>query len=75
MDIRIKILKKGDSVINVFAYDGSVAISVKRKQGYIDIVLLSKNSDGMPEIASTWTISEGDNEVEVQNGNVKFSTF
>ncbi|EMH0546647.1 hypothetical protein ABUL17_06985 [Enterobacter hormaechei] len=75
MNLNIKILKKGDSVISVLPYEGSVAIAVKRKSGHIDIVLISKNSEGLPEITSTWTIGEGDNEIEVQDGDVTISTF
>lgn len=75
MNLNIKILKKGDAVISVLPYEGSVAIAVKRKQGKVEIVLISKNSDGLPEISSTWTISEGDNEIEVGDGDVKISTF
>ena len=36
MNIEIKILKKGDEVLNVFNYLDSVAISVKRKKGHVD---------------------------------------
>ena len=62
-------------MISVMPYDGSVAIAVKRKLGNIDILLISKNSDGLPEISATWTIGEGDNEIEICDGAVKVSTF
>lgn len=75
MNLNIKILKKGDTVISVLPYEGSVAIAVKRKLGHVEIVLISKNSDGLPEISSTWTIGEGDNEIEVRDGDVRISTF
>ncbi len=75
MNIEIKILKKGDEVLNVFNYMDGVAISVKRKKGNVDVVLLGKNDDGIPQITSTWTISEGDNEVVVSKDDVKVSTF
>lgn len=75
MNLRIKILKKGDAVIGVFPYEGNVAISVKRKIGHVEIVLISKNFDGLPEISSTWSICEGDNEIEIQDGDIKVSTF
>ncbi|WP_099073632.1 hypothetical protein [Proteus alimentorum] len=75
MNLNIKILKKGDTVVSVLPYEGSVAITVKRKSGHIEIILISKNSDGLPEISSTWTIAEGDNEIEVRDGHVRVSTF
>lgn len=75
MNLNIKILKKGDSVISVLPYEGSVAIAVKRKSGTVEIVLVSKNADGLPEISSTWTIGEGNNEIEVRDGDLKISTF
>ncbi|MGX2017987.1 hypothetical protein J6836_03515 [Providencia sp. R33] len=75
MNLNIKILKKGDTVVSVLPYEGSVAIAVKRKSGHIEIILISKNSDGLPEISSTWTIAEGDNEIEVRDGHVRVSTF
>lgn len=75
MKLNIKILKKGDTIISVLPYDGSVAIAVKRKQGDVEIILITKNKDGIPEISSTWSISEGDNEIEVDSGKLKVSTF
>ena len=75
MNINIKVLQKGDEVLNVFNYRDNVAISIKRKQGYVDVVLLDKNDEGIPEIMSTWTIGEGENEVVVSNDDVKISTF
>ncbi|WP_218314440.1 hypothetical protein [Halomonas sp. 18071143] len=75
MNIEIKILKKGDEVLNVFNYLDSVAISVKRKKGHVDVVLLDKTEDGIPKIKSIWTVSEGDNEVVVSKDDVKISTF
>ena len=75
MNININVLQKGDEVLSVFNYRDNVAISVKRKQGSVDVVLLDKNVEGIPQITSTWTIGEGDNEVVVSNDNVKISTF
>jgi hypothetical protein len=75
MNINIKILKKGDSVLNVFNYGDSVGVSVKRKNGYVDVILLNKNNEGIPEITSIWTISEGDNEIQISKDDVKISTF
>lgn len=75
MNFNIKILKKGDSVITVLPYDGSVAVVVRRSKGNVDVVMIAKNSDDLPEIASTWTISEGENEIELRKGDLKVSTF
>ena len=75
MNIKIKILKKGDEVLSTFNYGDSVAVSVKRKQGPVDIVLLDRNDEGIPEITSTWTISEGENEVVVSKDDITISTF
>jgi len=71
----IKILKKGDEVLNVISYLGNLAVAVKRKKGHVDIVLIEKDEENIPSVAETWTISEGDNEVTVSNGTVKISTF
>ena len=75
MNINIKVLQKGDEVLSVFNYRDSVAISVKRKQGHVDVVLLDKNDEGIPEITSIWTIGEGENEVVASKDDVKISTF
>lgn len=75
MNIEIKILKKGDKVLNVFNYQDNVAISVMRKIGNVDVVLLVRNEDNIPKIASIWTISEGDNELVINKDDVKISTF
>lgn len=74
-DIKIKILKKGDTVLNVFPYDSSIAIAVKRNSGIVDIVLVGKNEEGIAEISSKLEISEGDGSVEAQSGDTKVVTF
>lgn len=74
-EIKIKILKKGDKVLNVFNFLQSTAISVQRKKGHVDIILLEPNEDKIPEITSTWTICEGNNEVEISVDDIKISTF
>ena len=73
--IKIKILKKGDKVLNVFNYLQSTAISVQRKEGTVDIILLEPNEDKIPKITSIWTICEGDNEIEISTDDIKISTF
>lgn len=77
MNLNIKILSKGDSVINVMPFGESIAIAVKKKDGKVEIVLLDRNSENIPEITSKWTISEGNDEVEVFNADsdVKITTF
>ena len=75
MEIKIKILRKGDEVLNVFNYLQNTAISVKRKKGNVDIILLEANQDNIPEITSTWSICEGNNEIEISKDNIKISTF
>ena len=75
MNIEIKILKKGDEVLSVFNYQDSVAVSVKREKGSVDVVLLDKNEEGIPKITATWVIGEGDNEVVVSKDDLKISTF
>ena len=59
----------------VFNFLENMAISVQRKKGNVDIILLKLNKDKIPEINSTWTICEGDNEVEISTDDIKFSTF
>jgi len=74
-EIKIKILKKGDKVLNVFNFLQSTAISVQRKKGNVDIILLEPNEDKIPEITSRWTICEGNNEVEISANDIEISTF
>ncbi len=74
-DLKIKILKTGDSVLNVFNYAENVAIAVNRKNKSVDIILLNKNKDGLPAIETTWTICKGDGEIEFSSNNCKVSTF
>lgn len=74
-DVKIKILKKGDAVINVFPYESSIAIAVKRKSGNVEVVLVGKNDEGIAEISSKLEICEGDGSVEAQSGDAKVVTF
>lgn len=77
MNINIKILSKGDSVLNVMHFGESIAIAVKKKSGKVEIVHIDKNDENVPEITSTWIISEGEGEIEVSkpDSDVKISTF
>ena len=62
-------------MLNVFNFLQSTAISVQRKKGHVDIILPEPNEDKIPEITSTWTICEGNNEVEISLDDIKISTF
>ena len=73
--LKIKILKKGDTVLNVFPYESSIAITLKRKSGSVDVVLVGKNDEGIAEISSKLEICEGDGSVEAQFGETKVVTF
>ena len=74
-DVKIKILEKSDSVVNVFPYEASIAIAVKRKAGSVEIFLVGKNDEGIAEISSKLEICEGDGSVEAQVGDTKIFTF
>ncbi len=77
MEVSINILGAGDSVTNVFNYNGDVAIAVKRKTGGTDIVLITKNNENIPFIKDTWKIRKGDNEIQIidKKSSTKISTF
>jgi hypothetical protein len=74
-NMKIKILKKGDSVLNVFNYGEHLAISVKRSKGHVDIVLITTNEDELPVISMTWAIAVGNGEIEMSSDHVNISTF
>ena len=73
MEIKIKVLKKGDSVINV--WEGHIAI--QRKNGDVEIIQYYLDESGLPRIDSNvMVITQGDNEVEIIGDNdTKVSTF
>jgi hypothetical protein len=75
MELKLKILKKGDQVLNVFNYDGRIAVAVNRKGGDVSIVLVKMNASGVPELDETLTICQGDNVVESRSGTTVVSTF
>lgn len=77
VEVSINILGAGDSVTNVFNYNGDVAIAVKRKTGGTDIVLITKNNENIPFIKDTWKIRKGDNEIQIidKKSSTKISTF
>ena len=75
MEFKLKILRKGDTVLNVVNYADSLAVCVKRKQGNVDVLLIGRNEDGIPLISGTISICEGDNEIEMSGRDIKYTTF
>jgi hypothetical protein len=68
----IRILKKGDRVINVT----SDFIAVQRKNGEVDIISIVRDNETLridPE--SVITIGYGDNVVQTESGDVTITTF
>ncbi len=75
MQLKIKVLKKGDSVINVFPYGSGFAVSVKRKGGGVDVILVDKNDEGIPEVVQMISICEGNGEVQLGGEDVTITTL
>jgi hypothetical protein len=76
MDVRIGILKKGDRVINVFPYGETVAVSVQRKNGEVDIVFLENDvTDQLMRVGKKITICEGDDMVVLKEGDLTMRKF
>ena len=76
MDVRIGILKKGDKVINVFPYGDMIAVSVQRKNGEVDIVLLEQDAaDRLMRVSNKITICEGDDMVVIKSGDLTMRKF
>lgn len=75
MKFKIKILQKGDVVLNVFNYANGLAIAIKRKNKHIDVVLVEQNGEGIPFIKSTMGIYEGEDEIQIGNEDTIISTF
>ncbi|MDM8566020.1 hypothetical protein QUF74_10250 [Candidatus Halobeggiatoa sp. HSG11] len=77
--INVKILQKGDSIINVFSQDNQVSIAIKHDNEEVDIFRLEPDSDGLPRInqQKTWTISFGDGEVDIKSkkDDIQVTTF
>lgn len=68
----IRILKKGDRVINVT----SDFIAVQRKNGEVDIISIVRDNETLridPE--AVITIGYGDNVVQTEAGDVTITTF
>ena len=75
MQTKIKVLKKGDVVLNAFPFEGSLALAIQRKGGDVDILLVKKNSDGVLELGDKLSVCEGDHSIEVTAGDTKVTTF
>jgi len=69
MQVRFEILKKGDSVLNV--WDNQIA--VKRKNGDVEIFHSDIGEDGLPRISSnSILITTGDGIVRTKSENSSF---
>ena len=73
MKIEVKVLKKGDSVINI--WDGHIA--VQRKNGDAEIIQYYLDEAGLPRIGgNVMVITQGNGEVVVSgDSSAKVSTF
>ena len=66
MQVNIKILQRGDQVINVWGDDATIRVAVRRKSGEVDLYLLTPDEQGLPRISSQrCRITFGQDEVEV----------
>ena len=66
MQTNIKILRRGDQVINVWGDDTAIRVAVRRKNGEVDLYLLTPDEQGLPRISSQrCRITFGQDEVEV----------
>ena len=69
MQLRFEILKKGDTVINV--WDNNIAI--QRKNGEVEIVHYDLGEDGLPRISgNSILITQGDGIVRVISDDSSF---
>jgi hypothetical protein len=66
MQTNIKILRRGDQVINVWGDDTAIRVAVRRKNGEVDLYLLTPDEQGLPRISSRrCRITFGQDEVEI----------
>ena len=66
MQTNIKILRRGDQVINVWADDATIRVAVRRKNGEVDLYLLTLDEKGLLRISpQRCRITFGQDEVEV----------
>lgn len=74
VQVRFEILKKGDSVLNV--WDNNIA--VKRKNGDVEILHYDLNEDGLPRISNnSILITQGDGIVKAKtdDSSLEVGTF
>lgn len=74
MQVRMEILKKGDSVLNI--WDNNIAI--KRKNGDVEIVRYEIGEDGLPRVSNnSILITQGDGIVRTksEDGLFEVGTF
>ena len=70
--IKIRVLKKGDQVLNVT----SEFIAVQRKNGEVDILPLVKDEMGLRvDIEEIVTIGYGNNTVQASDNEIVVTTF
>lgn len=74
MQIKFEILKKGDTVLNVWENH----VAVKKKSGEVEIFRLYIDEDGLPRLSeNTVLITQGNGSVsaETTDGDVTITTF
>lgn len=74
MRIEFAILKKGDTVLNVWENH----IAVKKKNGNVEIFQYYKDEEGLPRLAETTVlISQGNGSISAKadDSSVEISTF
>lgn len=74
MQIKFEILKKGDTVLNVWENH----VAVKKKSGEVEIFWLYIDEDGLPRLSeNTVLITQGNGSVsaETTDGDVTITTF
>jgi hypothetical protein len=72
---KIKILRKGDSVLTVLTVGTGLGIAVRRKSGNVDITTIKLDSDGHPIIGERLIITEGNDAIEVTVGEFSVESF
>ena len=69
MQVRFEVLKKDDTVLNV--WDNKIAI--KRKNGDVEILMYDLNDDGLPRISNnSILITRGDGIVRAKSDDSSF---
>lgn len=74
MQIKFEILKKGDTVLNV--WEGHIA--VQKKTGEVEIYQYYLDNDGLPRLSeNTLLITQGNGSISAKadNSSVEISTF